>query len=222
MNCEKKWNRETLIEMFSYTFVNKIYKKHRESVLFDQQLSMMEETQTIIEERNKIKQFNQDMRDIDTEIRRLRNLKYEKLNNRDATISRGATNYYGHCPVDECKGFITASWECGICETKVCKSCKEMLTKGHPHECDPNVITTLQQIKKDCRHCPKCKVNIQRIHGCFDKDTPMLMYDGSTKMVQDLIIGDTLLGDDGTIRTIQKLCTGIDEMYTVDQSNGIN
>jgi hypothetical protein len=38
---------------------------------------------------------------------------------------------------------------------------------------------------------------------CWGKDTPMLLYDGTTKPVQHIVAGDRLMGDDGTPRTVQ-------------------
>jgi hypothetical protein len=38
---------------------------------------------------------------------------------------------------------------------------------------------------------------------CWGKDTRLLMYDGRSKCVQDIVAGDKLMGDDGTPRTVQ-------------------
>ena len=175
--CKKVWSREFLIESFSYTFVDKTYKKHKESLLYDRQLSMMEETQAIIEERADAKKINDKILEIDKQIRELRNKKTELVNERynlqykESTVKGSASKYFGHCPESECKGFINASGKCGICEIKVCKTCKEKLTDieiEDPglHICDPNVVESIRQIKRDCRNCPKCKTSIQRISGC--------------------------------------------------------
>jgi hypothetical protein len=50
---------------------------------------------------------------------------------------------------------------------------------------------------------------------CHSKDTPILMYDGSIKMVQDIQIGDKLMGDDSTPRKVLSLARGEDEMYDI-------
>ncbi|MFZ9320900.1 MAG: Hint domain-containing homing endonuclease, partial [Ilumatobacteraceae bacterium] len=50
---------------------------------------------------------------------------------------------------------------------------------------------------------------------CHAKDTPILMYDGSIKMVQDIEIGDLLMGDDSTPRRVLSLAQGTDEMYDI-------
>ena len=55
--------------------------------------------------------------------------------------------------------------------------------------------------------------------GCLSPETLVLMWDGTLKMAQDIIIGDKLVGDDGTDRTVLKLTSGIDNMYEVVSEN---
>lgn len=50
---------------------------------------------------------------------------------------------------------------------------------------------------------------------CVKKDTPILLYDGSIKMVQDIITGDLLMGDDSTPRRVLSTTTGRDKMYKI-------
>lgn len=56
--------------------------------------------------------------------------------------------------------------------------------------------------------------------GCHLKGTEVRMYDGSTKKVEDISIGDVLMGDDGTSRNVLELYSGIDNMYKITLSNG--
>jgi hypothetical protein len=56
--------------------------------------------------------------------------------------------------------------------------------------------------------------------GCFAKDTKVLMYDGSIKNIQDIVIGDGVMGDDSTIRTVTDVCFGNEEMYTIHPKFG--
>lgn len=55
---------------------------------------------------------------------------------------------------------------------------------------------------------------------CFSKDTPILMYDGSIKKVQDVEINDLLMGDDSKPRTVLSLGRGQDYMYEINQKYG--
>jgi hypothetical protein len=55
---------------------------------------------------------------------------------------------------------------------------------------------------------------------CHGINTAILMYDGSIKMVQDVIEGDLLMGDDSKPRTVLRLGRGRDTLYEVRASNG--
>jgi hypothetical protein len=50
---------------------------------------------------------------------------------------------------------------------------------------------------------------------CLGKDTPIIMYDGSIKLVQDIIVGDILMGDDSTPRNVLSLARGKETMYKI-------
>ena len=61
---------------------------------------------------------------------------------------------------------------------------------------------------------------------CMVRDTPILMYDGSIKMVQDVVVGDLLMGDDSKPRHVTSLGRGQDDLYDVvpvkGESYGVN
>lgn len=50
---------------------------------------------------------------------------------------------------------------------------------------------------------------------CFGKDTEVRMYDGSVKKIQDIQVGDQVMGPDSTPRNVLKIHKGIDELYNV-------
>jgi len=50
----------------------------------------------------------------------------------------------------------------------------------------------------------------------------MRVTDGTTKMSQYIAIGDVLVGDDGEPRNVTRLMQGEDEMYEIQQSNGMS
>jgi superfamily II DNA or RNA helicase len=50
---------------------------------------------------------------------------------------------------------------------------------------------------------------------CHGKDTPITMYDGTIKMVQDVKVGDKLMGDDSTPRNVLSLARGRELMYKI-------
>ena len=52
--------------------------------------------------------------------------------------------------------------------------------------------------------------------GCFGIDTSIRMFDKSIRLVQNIIVGDQLMGDDGTERTVLKLARNIEQMYLIE------
>lgn len=56
--------------------------------------------------------------------------------------------------------------------------------------------------------------------GCHSGDTKIMMFDGSSKCAKDIKIGDLLMGDDSTPRRVDKLFSGIQNMYDVTLEDG--
>ena len=54
---------------------------------------------------------------------------------------------------------------------------------------------------------------------CHAKHTPILMFDGTIKPVQDITHGDLVMGDDSTEREVLSLVSGNDMMYNIVQSD---
>jgi len=55
---------------------------------------------------------------------------------------------------------------------------------------------------------------------CLHPLTPVLMWNGTTKVAKDIIPGDKLVGDDGKERNVISTCRGIDKMYKIKQIKG--
>jgi hypothetical protein len=67
--------------------------------------------------------------------------------------------------------------------------------------------------------------NLLMVHGtgvgkCHGRGTSVLMYDGSKKLVEDVDVGDILMGDDSTPRTVESLARGRDQMYRITGVKG--
>lgn len=52
--------------------------------------------------------------------------------------------------------------------------------------------------------------------GCHQKGTKIIMYDGSTKPVEDVRVGDLVMGPDGKQREVLRLYSGTSEMYKIN------
>lgn len=63
-------------------------------------------------------------------------------------------------------------------------------------------------------------LTLKLMAGCHAKDTDILMYDGSIKKVQEIIVNDILMGDDSTPRKVLKLVRGKDNMYEIKNKKG--
>ena len=57
---------------------------------------------------------------------------------------------------------------------------------------------------------------------CFGKSTKVVMSDFSIKNIEDIIIGDFVLGIDGKPKEVMRTCTGIDDLYLVKQKKGFD
>lgn len=72
-----------------------------------------------------------------------------------------------------------------------------------------NIATSLHGSTKHQRF------NLWTGSGCFAKDTKILMYDGSSKYIQDININDKIMGDDNTERNVLTLYRGRSIMYEI-------
>ena len=81
-------------------------------------------------------------------------------------------------------------------------------------------LLTHQKIVRDYMNLYTPYRGLLLYHGlgsgkCHAKNTPIMMSDGTIKMVQDIQVGDLLMGDDSTPRKVQSLARGRDKMYDV-------
>jgi hypothetical protein len=91
---------------------------------------------------------------------------------------------------------------------------------GH-EEAKESVLQMMSQMIRN----PEAKGNVFALYGCpgngkcFLKNTKILMYNGSIKNVQDIIVGDQIMGDDSKPRNVLSLGNGIDKMYDIISKN---
>jgi hypothetical protein len=128
------------------------------------------------------------------------------------------------CTNNGCLGFLSTAWKCGLCEWYSCATCFAVKGATHDveHECKKEDVDTADLIRKDCKPCPKCGEFIEKSMGCFAPNTPVLCWDATVKLSQDIQVGDELIGDDGTKRTVVDTISGDDTMYQVTQNNGMS
>ena len=79
-----------------------------------------------------------------------------------------ARKFIRACPADDCRGFLSTQYKCGLCDIWVCPKCNEIIgnDKDAEHECTKENIESAEMIRKDTRPCPNCASQIFKIEGC--------------------------------------------------------
>ena len=55
---------------------------------------------------------------------------------------------------------------------------------------------------------------------CHAKGTPIMLFSGEIKLIEDIQIGDLLMGDDSSPRNVISLARGRDKMYDINPTKG--
>jgi hypothetical protein len=175
-DCAKEWTRKFLRENLTNVFLTSKYREHLEDVLFDQEKALMPATQPLVEEKIAKRNMRKQLRELDLLIEDL----YRQKRELERQIQYGITpassekedkekaRFVRQCPANNCRGFLSTQWKCGICEQWSCPDCHELKgpNRDCEHKCDPNNIETAKMLAKDSKPCPKCQSLIFKISGC--------------------------------------------------------
>jgi len=248
MHCGVGFTNKYLIQTMGKVWfdgnVEGQFRKHRKDVALDREKSLLPESMIAAERERRVSAFAEEKKsqlvELIKERDRLReelravmdainNIKYARHDNQEAPEEEKeqAQHYICPCPAPNCRGMINSStFKCAICDTTICRKCREILpnkdNKKSKHVCNEDAIRNLELIRQDTKPCPKCAVPIFKIDGCFDPKTPIRMFDGRVVNASDIKVGDVLLGDDGTERTVEEVRTGTDQMYEIQQNKADN
>ena len=190
MNCKRAWTRGMLIKLFTKSFVNKVYREARSNVLFELERAMFPDTMPHVEhqllaQRNAIK-INDLRKERSTYSDDVMRFTYRPVHSLipsmldahridceikclEAEVAvpiakEPARAFVQPCSRNGCNGFLSNMWKCRVCEKYTCKECHEPVEDGH--QCDPNTVESVKQIKADSKQCPKCASLIYKIYGC--------------------------------------------------------
>jgi len=162
---------EFLCQNFTQKYVHQDLKNHREHILFERERCFFPETQIMImniKKADRVNELIEEQREVISQaymkIQDLEVREHQLRQGRDIDAGRQKTKFIRKCPDENCKGFLSSAWKCGICELHFCAQCNSQKNDGH--ECNDNDVETMKLLKKDTKPCPKCGTMIFKISGC--------------------------------------------------------
>ena len=173
MNCKIAWDRNFLVNNFEVKFINDEYKKHRENVLMEREMTLMPSTQIYVEKEIRLEELQKRKKEIKKMIEELfqedRNINIMIMDINSSSNKHTERNeFIRKCPNGDCRGFLTSNLKCGICNIWACGDCREVkgLKRDSEHICNPEILESVKALDKETRTCPKCSYRIYRTEGC--------------------------------------------------------
>jgi hypothetical protein len=190
LNCKKSWNREFMAGYFTNVFMTETYKKHREDILMARERSMLPQRMVILDRIIRGEKMAEEITPLQDEVETLQLELAKKQHILDRKISHMGLlkngiepdgvnkngikkqaelrEFHKACPADDCRGFLSTQYKCGLCSIWVCPDCHEIkgADREAAHTCKPENIESVKLKKKDCRNCPECAAEIYKEIGC--------------------------------------------------------
>jgi len=168
-DCKIEWSRKFMVENFTKCFLSDKWKKNAEKVLFDKEKALLPATQGVIEQRKEINDKKVELEDLNRELRNLKARRdhLEQVIQSGCGITRTNRHFVRACPSEDCRGFLSSQWKCGLCSKSTCREC-HVVIDGNPedHVCNKDDVETAKLLDKDTKPCPKCAIGIFKIEGC--------------------------------------------------------
>lgn len=187
MNCRKEWTLDMLNARLSQSFLKDEYRKMRETVLFEEEKTHLPALQAEAERLRTIERLEIQMLDLEQK-KHENHLKEDQLVSTQREVHRELTRHTDElyakqldlrhnrqrtrekkefimkCPLNECRGFLSAAYKCGLCDTAICKDCHK--SKGEDHQCHADDVATITELVRTTKPCPKCHCRIYKTDGC--------------------------------------------------------
>lgn len=167
MSCKVGWSRKFMSENFDKSFMMKSYKDHREEILIEREIGMLQATQPYVECEIKLEKLVNEQRLLEkemNEIKRKTAYLQDQINEIILNVNVEKKKFIRKCPNGDCEGFLSTSLKCEICEKYSCSECREV--KEENHECDDEIVSSVKFLAKDSKPCPKCSSMTFKIVGC--------------------------------------------------------
>lgn len=170
MNCGKGFSRQFLASKFTGKFINGALVEHRADLLWQKEQSFMPSTQIKLEMLNNETELRKEIIQLTEQIVRLKEKKQgmlERLHSKTPAPKQQQV-FIRKCPAEDCRGYLSTQWKCGLCSRWACSECHELkgLDREGEHTCHPDTLATAKLLTKDSKGCPKCHTMIYKIDGC--------------------------------------------------------
>ena len=192
MHCSVAFKMEHIHDSFPKSFWTNDYKKHREQILFSLEMSQCAATLPYVEMASLHDVASAELRACRVEIAALtEQLKQKKRQERallvrvQATepdtrqvVKTNAPEYHVPCGTPQCRGFVSkGSPTCACCHQNTCHRCHQTVavpthgletfeTGTEPHVCAEDNLATVQELRRNAKQCPECRVYISKVDGC--------------------------------------------------------
>jgi hypothetical protein len=177
MNCRNKWSLEFAKSSLNAAFMDKDYKAHRRTILADREIAKTQEyyegalrygrktegDQKIAEIRREIEENDLKNRQLYRQIDEIR----REMDSR-APAAEAARKFVMQCQNNGCRGMLTTQYKCDLCTKFTCTKCFVCIMDGtrDEHQCKPEDVATVEELRKNTRPCPACGARISKIDGC--------------------------------------------------------
>jgi hypothetical protein len=192
-DCKKGWSKEFIRANTPKVWFEGEYKQKRKEAMFEREKALLQTAipvlkasqysdkmkKEILELTAKIKELEVKKSHYELELRhniaRLRNgLEIEEVDEKQMSAhnmsykGKREVTFIRACPVNDCRGLLSTSWKCEVCETWVCKDCHEIKNgrNDDEHKCNEDSVKSAELLMKETKPCPRCTARIHKIEGC--------------------------------------------------------
>lgn len=179
-DCDKYFTRKFLVNNFDANFLNKTYKNHLGDVLVKREKKLLPLTQKEVEKIKEKENFMKNLVNINQKLMIMKKetpYKTKEIEDLKKEMQQLSDNHNIHmqqlkevkkfikkCPLNECRGFLSTHWKCGMCGIKACKDCHEVIKDEH--KCNLENVESIKMLEKDTKSCPSCSSLVHKISGC--------------------------------------------------------
>ena len=167
--CRNEFDLDFLSDILSSDFIKKFVMPKKVQGHKSEQYALMGETQHYMKHLTAEKEWKTGIRAmgydlIDEYKERISEIKMNIYKSRPIyDKSKFEVNIF-KCPTPSCRGHVTISGECSLCNKKFCTECMEPMEEGHI--CKEETLQSLKLMKENSKPCPHCNMFISKIDGC--------------------------------------------------------